>query len=162
MQFKPKGMLSLIWVLASAGVVISPLYLKWPFRTALFPLVIGSVVFVMALTETLLCFLGKEAPPENDLMVDSHLSEAADSALTGRRAFQAFAWVFAFVLLVVVVGFNLAVPLFVLLFLKLQGKEGWSLSLILTGLAWGFFFTLFIRVLHTPFPEGLLFRGLNL
>ena len=162
MKFRPNGLLSLIWMFISAGIVITALSLNWPFRTALFPVIIGSAVFVMATTETLLCFFGKEVSPVNNLSVDSELIGITDQALASKRTFQAFTWIIGFVALVIFFGFNIAIPLFVLLFLKLQGKEGWCISLILTGLAWGFFFGLFIRILHTPFPEGWLFSVLNI
>ena len=48
-------------------------------------------------------------------------------------------------------------PLFVFLYLKLAGKEGWVLSLSMTALSWLTMEGLFNRLLHLPFPEGWLF-----
>lgn len=40
------------------------------------------------------------------------------------------------------------------LYLKLQGGEGWLLSIVITAVAWGAFYGLFDRLLHLPFPAG--------
>jgi len=47
--------------------------------------------------------------------------------------------------------------------MKFQGKESWGLSLVLTVIAFVFYYALFVKVLNLPFPEGLLqsWFGLN-
>ena len=60
MRLKGRTLLSASWLVISAGVVITALNQNWPFRTALFPVIIGSAVFIMATAETLLSFIGKE------------------------------------------------------------------------------------------------------
>jgi hypothetical protein len=60
-------------------------------------------------------------------------------------------------------GLFFTIPLFVLLYLKLEAKEGWLLSLSLTAGAMLFLIGLFDQVLRThwllpmiPWPEALL------
>jgi hypothetical protein len=47
----------------------------------------------------------------------------------------------------------------VLLYLELQGGEGWVLSIVMTLAVWGLFYGLFDRLLHLPFPAGRIFSA---
>jgi hypothetical protein len=49
-----------------------------------------------------------------------------------------------------------AVPLFMLFYLKLQSAVDWFRSLLLTVITWGFFYFVFQRLIHLPFESGLL------
>jgi hypothetical protein len=73
-----------------------------------------------------------------------------------------FAWLFGFFVAVLLVGFSIAIPLMMFTYMKFQGKESWVLSLVLTGIAFIFYYALFVRVLNLPFPEGLLLPWLGL
>jgi hypothetical protein len=46
--------------------------------------------------------------------------------------------------------------------LKVQAKERWVISLLLTGLALFFFLGLFVWLLKTPFSEGWIFEVLKI
>lgn len=72
----------------------------------------------------------------------------------GRRIGVAVAWMLGFFAAIALLGFPIAVPLFLFLYLKLQGGEGWLLSIVITAVAWGAFYGLFDRLLHLPFPAG--------
>jgi hypothetical protein len=54
-----------------------------------------------------------------------------------------------------------AVPLFMFLYLKPHSKEGWGISLVLTGFAWAVFYGLFIKLLNVPFGQGWVQMGLK-
>jgi hypothetical protein len=76
-----------------------------------------------------------------------------------RRTLLVFAWMGSFIALVLLVGFPIAVPLFVFSYLALESGEGWALSVGLAAAAWGFFHLVFERLLHFPFEAGLLLQG---
>ena len=57
------------------------------------------------------------------------------------------------------VGFQIAVPLLVFLYLRLQGKESWLFTLVFTAAVWACFYGLFDLLLHLHFPDGWLFSG---
>ena len=67
---------------------------------------------------------------------------------------MAVAWIVGFFAAIVLFGFTLAVPLFVFLYLRLQANEGWVISAVFTAAVWTFFYGLFDRLLHLPFPAG--------
>lgn len=118
--------------------------MAWPFKAALFPLVLGIPLAVLALIQLIL-----------DLRGAGQAAEPAANA-SGRRTAGVFAWMAAFIVLVMLAGFPVAVPLFVFSYLVMQSAAGWGLSIALTAAAWGVFHVLFERVLHFPFEAGLI------
>jgi hypothetical protein len=116
--------------------------LRWPPKAALFPLTMGIPLLILALAQS---FLELRDPP----------SDPAGSG-TGRRVLTVFAWMGAFILLVLLAGFPIAVPLFVFSYLAIASREGWGISVVLAAAAWGLFHLLFERLLHFPFDAGLI------
>lgn len=144
--------------LAAALVGLYTLYasLHWPFRTGLFPRVIGVPLLLLALAEMALSAFGTEKE-EKGHAVDFELTTDVDPAIARKRTLAIFSWILGFLALIPLVGFPVAVPLFVFLYLKLAGKEGWVLTLVLTAVSWLFMAGLFDRLLHLPFPQGWIF-----
>ena len=126
----------------------------WPWKAALFPLVIGVPLFAMALAEALWVLFGSTPAPTEGVEL------AAEAP--GRAVLVGGAWMLAFFAAILLLGFPIAVPLFVFLYLKLQGGEGWLMSVVITAAVWGVFYGLFDALLHLPFPSGLLLDWLGL
>jgi uncharacterized membrane protein YGL010W len=134
-------------VLFSAGLAAVAAYavyaaLRWPPKAALFPLVMGIPLLVLAAAQVILELRAAAAP--------------AEPADTGGRVLAVFAWMVGFIALVLFGGFAAAVPIFVFLYLRLDSREGWLLSGVLAAAAWGFFHLVFQRLLHFPFEAGLI------
>jgi len=146
-------MLCLAVAAASAYALYASLY--WPFRTALFPRVIGIPLFFLAMAEMALSLRPSEKK-EPGQAIDFQFTTDIDPALARRRTVMIFSWILGFLLLILLVGFPLAVPLFVFLYLKVAG-EGWLLSGVMTALSWLFMEGLFDWLLHLPFAQGWLF-----
>ena len=142
----------LIMLVSGYGVVTA---WDWPSKAALFPLAIGIPLFCMAAAEAAWVLLG--AREKQATAMDFHVSTEKGSL---RRAAVAAGWMLGFFAAIVLLGFPLAVPLFVFLYLRLQGGEGWLLSIAMTLSVWGIFYGLFDRLLHLPFPAGWLFTWL--
>ena len=62
----------------------------------------------------------------------------------------------AFIALVVLAGFPIAVPPFVFFYLVAESREKLGVSLVFAAAAWGDFHLLFERLLHFPFEAGLI------
>ena len=140
-----------IWALAATR--------DWRLQTALYPRVIGVPLVILAAIEVVLSLRGKEE--EQRQAVDTALSDSVPADIAARRTAVAFAWLLGFFLTIVLVGFPVAVPLFVLAFLRVQGRESWMLSVVLAAGAWLAFYLVFNKVLHLPFTEGLLWQVLR-
>jgi hypothetical protein len=130
--------------------------LHWPFKTALFPRVIGTPLLILAAVEMALSALGAEKRREGNA-IDFQFTTDVDPEVAQRRTWMIVGWILGFFASILVFGFLLAVPLFVFLYLKVVGKEGWILTLSLTAVSWLFMEGLFDRLLHLPFPPGWIF-----
>jgi hypothetical protein len=133
---------------------------KWPLTTALFPIVIGTFVFFITVTELLLTFFEKE-DTEKESTLDVEFSENIDKSLAVRRTLLAFGWIFGFFLLILLFGFIYAVPLFCFFCTKIFGGEKWGISIVMAISTWGFFYGLFVWLLHTMFQDGLIIMWLE-
>ena len=89
---------------------------------------------------------GKDLPPE----------------VVRQRTITMFSWLFGFFFAIWLVGYPIAIPLLVFSYLKFQSGESWTLTIVLTTIAFIFFWTLFVRLLNLPFPEGWLITQLGL
>ncbi len=151
MKFSGRAWMSLAIMGVAAGVVISGL--GWPFKAALFPVVVGVPLLILSTIQFLKsAFFAKE--PIKEATVDFKLSEMEDKALEKKRTITISLWIFGFFFLVLLIGFPIAVPLFMFLYLKLHGKEKWTTSLLLTFVAWASFYGLFVKFCDIPFMPG--------
>ena len=160
MRYRGKHLMNLCLMVIAVGVIITAM--KWPFRTAFFPLMVSIFLFFGAMADLLLNLFGSKEAATKQGVVDFQLSEDIDPALATRRTLLSFAWIIGFFFLILLFGFIIAVPLMVFLFLKVQAKEKWGISLLLTGLALLFFYGLFVWLLDTPFSEGWIYEGLKM
>ena len=126
----------------------------WPFKAKLFPMAIAITVLCLAAAEVAWALLGSR-PAER--ATDFQISTGVPRELAVRRALTVIGWMAGLFALIALVGFPWAVPAFVLLYLKVQGREGWRLSIGFSALVWGFFYGLFVKLLNLPFPAGWLF-----
>ncbi len=162
MNITGRTWLALALIAISVGMFINAL--QWPKSAALFPLTISVFVFVLAALEVYLgLFLKKDAKESTTIDFKIVTAEEVDiDAATARKRITGISvWIFIFFLLIVLVGFPVAVPLYFILFLKLYAKEKWVSIIVLTAIAWAFFYGLFIWLLHTPFDDGWIMDGLR-
>jgi hypothetical protein len=139
-------------IMSVSGYAVAAAW-SWPWKASLFPLVIGIPVFCLAAVEVLWVLLGRtERGEAKDFQVSRELPEKE----VLKRSAGASGWILGFFAAIVLLGFPLAVPLFVFLYLKLQAKEGWLFSAVFTAAVWAFFYGLFDRLLHLPFAAGWL------
>jgi putative tricarboxylic transport membrane protein len=123
------------------------------YRAGLFPWVIGTPTLLLALFQLAKDIKGHRkitAPP-----VEGRVEISAD--VESRRTWAILGWIVGFFVVIWLLGFSYAVPLTLLLYLKLAGKEKWPITVIVTLCTWVSFYLLFERMLSVPFPDGLLF-----
>ncbi|MGH7845958.1 MAG: tripartite tricarboxylate transporter permease, partial [Candidatus Binatia bacterium] len=127
------------------------------FRAGLFPWAIGSSVLVLAVLQFGMDLSGKTKISGSEGAIGADLAKD----VVYRRSAAIIGWIFGFFVAIWLLGFSLAIPVATFLYLKIAGREKWPLAVALTLLAWGFFFVLFERALHIPFPEGQIFVWLK-
>ena len=128
---------------------------NFDFHSGLFPWTIGISLFVLAMIQLGVDLLGKKlgASAAGSAQARSEVPKRLARLRTARIC----AWNFGYCLGVWLFGFSLAIPLITFLYLKADAREKWWISIVLTFAAWAFFYALFDRFLHVPFPTGKLF-----
>lgn len=142
----------------------------WPIKTALYPRAVGIPLLLLAAAESFLSLRHEEdaaapaslsaAKTSKEIMEVVFAAEVPEPEARRRTALTVI-WLVGFLLAVFLVGFPRAIPLFVFAYLKGAGREGWVPSLLLTIVAWAIFQVLFVRLLHLPFADGLLWGMLS-
>jgi ABC-type sugar transport system permease subunit len=161
-KFSGEHIMTLCFAVISVGVIVSAL--RWPFKTALFPVIIGSCALILSLAELSMSVYettGGRTKKKGQEAMDFKLSEDIPPAVAKRRTWTAFGWIIGFFFLIVLFGFIIGIPLYVFLYIKFHGREKWLISILMTVGSWFFFWGLFIWLLDTPMPEGLVFRALH-
>lgn len=158
-KFSGNNLMNLFMIAVSGAVILTAR--DWPFRAALFPMILGIAGTILAAVELLLSLFRADEGKKKQATVDFSPSGNADKALERSRTLSISLWIVLFSLLIFLLGLPLAVPLFVFSYLKFQGKEGWGITIVMTVSCWLFFYGLFIKLLHTSFEEGYLLTVLN-
>jgi hypothetical protein len=160
MKIRPQVLLGLILVVFFAVFVYSAK--DWRLQARLYPWAIGIPMLVLALAQVVLDLKGIGARKSgNEAPVDLRFAERADPVAARRRTINIFAWIIGYIVAIWLLGYFYSVPLLVFLYLKVQSRESWTLSIALTAAAWLCFWGLFDRLLHLPFPEGALLTWLG-
>jgi Tripartite tricarboxylate transporter TctB family len=161
MKLRPQAILSI--VIALFFIVFAYQAKDWKLQARLYPWAIGIPMLILAIVQVVLDLKGVASKQTaSEAPVDVQLAERTDPALARRRTINIFSWLVGYLLAVWLLGFSYCVPLIVFLYLKVQSRESWPLTIALTMVAWIFFYGLFDRLLHLPFPDGEIFVWLGL
>jgi hypothetical protein len=158
MKFKPSLLFDLAVIVFFAVFVYEAR--DWRLQARLYPWAVGIPMLALAVAHLIWELRGGAATATGGpaaVPVDVQFTHGADAATARRRAISIFCWIFGFFAAIWLLGFNVAVPLFVFLYLKVQSRESWVLSSALTAAAWLVFWGLFVWLLRLPFPDGAVF-----
>jgi hypothetical protein len=135
----------------------------WRLQARLYPYAIGIPMLILAIVQVILDLKGVKAKQSSDATpMDFQFTKDVDPIVAKKRAIIMFAWLIAFFFLIWLVGFPIGIAVMMFTYLKFQGRESWKLSILLTVIAWLCFWGLFVRLLHLPFPDGLVFTWLGI
>jgi uncharacterized membrane protein YuzA (DUF378 family) len=158
-----KGKWNLVFPVFFAFVFVAALLGTWHWTiwTKLAPVIIGSIGLLAVMIEIAVSVGRGRKKVTNDeakkgLAYTDTKYEDMEFSLNLRRGVRFFIWVLGFFMGIVFMGFHITVPLFTFLYLKVEGKSSWRLSISL-GLAFLIFLVLvFDWLLHVPWTEPLL------
>ena len=135
----------------------------WRMQARLYPWAIGFPMLVLAIVQVILELKGVKPKQSSDATpMDYQFSKVTDPVLARKRTLTMFSWLVGFFFAIWLLGFPIAIALMMFTYLKFQGQESWVLSITLTIIAWLFFYGLFVRLLHLPFPDGLIITWLGI
>jgi hypothetical protein len=124
------------------------------FRAGLFPWVIGIPTLILALCQLVKDLLGREKAKKP--LADWEVAADVPREVAIRRTVSIIIWSIGFFLAIWLLGFSYSIPVSMLLYLRLAGREKWPMALAVTFFTWLFVYGLFERALSIPFPDGLL------
>ena len=135
----------------------------WRLQARLYPLAIGIPMIALAVINIVQELRGrKKEEASNNTPVDFQLTQTVEPAVAVRRTLNMLSWIVGFLAGIWVLGFSITIAGMTFGFLKIQNKEGWRMSLVLTASAWLVYYVVFERTLLLPFPEGQVFLWLGI
>lgn len=160
LKVRPQAIFSVCFVIFFAVFVYQAQ--DWRMQARLYPWAIGIPMLLLAVIQVILDLKGVERKQKDDAVpVDFQFAQTVDAAVARKRTLNIFGWLFGFLIGIWLLGFTITIPLMVFGYLRIQSGEKWWLSVTLTVLAWFFFWTLFVRVLNLPFPDGVIVSWLQ-
>ena len=136
---------------------------EWRLQARLYPWAIGIPMIVLAAINIVQELRGpKKEEASNNTPVDFQLTQTVEPAVAVRRTLNMLSWIVGFLAGIWVLGFSITIAGMTFGFLKIQNKEGWRMSLVLTASAWLVYYVVFERTLLLPFPEGQVFLWLGI
>lgn len=143
-----------IFLLVVAGYAVFSAS-HWSFKTGFFPLVLAIPLIILTVVHLILEFFGASEKASGPAVEAEFTTEVAPE-VARRRVIETFSWIAGFIVLVFLLGFPHAVPLFMIAYLTMQSHVGWLQSVTLTAGAWGLFYFLFQRLLNLQFEAGVI------
>ena len=160
MKVRPQAIFSFLFLIFF--IVFAYMAKDWRLQARLYPWVIGIPMVILALVQVILDLKGVERKQQDAAPVDFQFAQATlEPGVAKRRAITMFAWFFGFFFGIWLIGFSLTIPLMVFGYMYIQSKEKLWLTLTLTAIAWLFFWSLFVKLLTLPFPDGMIFTWLG-
>src|SRR5262245_2881478 len=153
MHKKGNLLFSIFLILVAGYAALSASH--WSFKTGFFPLAVSIPLLVLVILNLVLEFVSGTEKASGPA-VEAEFTKDVAPEVARRRVIETFSWIAGFIVLVFLLGFPVAVPLFLLAYLAIQSQVGWMLSLSLTAMTWGFFYFLFQRLLHLQFEAGMI------
>ncbi len=143
-------------VLLAAAVVTA---WQWPFATGLFPLTIAVPVLAVAAAQLArdAFFKGEADDGEpRERIRDIEVDRSVPTPMVIQRAGAFYLCALGFLAAILLIGFKLSVPLFMVFYFRRFSGAGWTVTLVLTGLLTGLVLGLFDAILHVGWPDNLL------
>jgi hypothetical protein len=155
--FKPADLMYVFFI----GVALYMLTTAqaWQFMARIGPTAVaGTLIFAgtISLANKLFFTSGGQAHGAIHMDVGSDHDEALSNQVTLARAGRFLGWLLAFLACTSVIGLIPTVPLLIVAFMRVEGRESWRISLILAICVTAFLYGVFDQVLHVPWPSSLL------
>ena len=150
-----RGIEQILFTSFIALVLLASLFVAkdWPIRASIIILLLGGVGVILAGVQLAADFKAlrsqgsKIARPTFEVQAIEH---------EGRwGSLEIWAWLWGLFFAIHLIGFPIALPLFVLLYVKLYGGS-WLTTVILTAVTWGFLYGIYDYLLSVPWPKPWL------
>ena len=159
-KLNPSFWLSLVFLAVIAvGVVTAA---GWRWDTRLFPWVVGIPALVLALWQLVIDFRSHRSEDEPEKatgteVMDVPVDRSIPPDVIMQRTLRAMAWIGGFVFGIWLLGFLLAIPLFVFFYLRKEARAAISTALVLSACTVLFIWAVFDLLMNLAWPAPALF-----
>jgi hypothetical protein len=127
----------------------------WPIRASILILLLGGIGIILAMIQLVLDVKNLRTDDQTE---ERPTFETIAVEHQGRwGTLEIWAWLLGLFLAIQLIGFPVALPLFVFLYVKLYGGS-WPTAVLLAAGTWGFLVGVFDEVLNVHWPEPWLGR----
>ena len=133
-------------------VMLAALFIAkdWPIRASIIILLLGSIGVVLALAQLRLDLRAARAEDSKILLPTFEVQAIEHQGRWG--SLEIWAWLWGLFFAIHLIGFPIALPLFVFLYAKLYGSS-WLTAILLTAITWGFLHGVYDNLLSVPWPQ---------
>jgi TctA family transporter len=134
---------------------------QWIFMARIGPTVVASILIAagtISLANKVFFTSARAAQAQGGIHMDvgGDYDGAVPENVATRRAMAFLGWLLGFLACTSVIGLIPTVPLFIVAFMRVEGRESWRTSTILAICVTAFLYGIFDQVLHIPWPSSLL------
>ena len=97
-----------------------------------------------------------EGPSKKELVIDVASDTTTASSVVYSQGLRYLCWILALYAGIYVIGFKMSVPLYFVLFMKVEGQAPWRVIVLVTGFSLYIIFFHFQKLLGVYWPESLL------
>ena len=134
---------------------------SWPYIAKLMPVYVAAIPgLILVVVQLARDAFGKAPAAETtggSIDTDEVSNVQLESNVEVRRTLLFFGWFIGGALAIWLLGIVIALPVLVLLYTLIEGRERWTTSLVMTACTYLLIWGLFEYMLETRWPAGLLF-----
>jgi hypothetical protein len=133
-------------------VMVAALFVAkdWPIRASIIIILLGSIGVLLALLQLRLDLKAARAEDTKILRPTFEVQAIEHQGRWG--SLEIWAWLWGLFFAIHLIGFPIALPLFVFLYVKLYGGS-WLTAVLLTAITWGFLYGIYDNLLTVPWPK---------
>jgi hypothetical protein len=134
---------------------------SWPYIAKLMPVYVAAIPgLILVVAQLARDAFGRAPAAETgggSIDMDEVYNTQLESKVEVRRTLLFFAWFIGGAVGIWLLGIVVALPVLVLLYTLIEGKESWTTSLVMTACTYLLIWGLFEYMLETRWPAGLVF-----
>lgn len=157
-KVRPEALLTLFFLLVFLAAIA--IGWEWPFIAKLMPVYVvaipGVVLASVELYRLLTAWEERKGKAARGIEMDEAFMGGLERRTEITRTLSFFAWFIGGALAVWLLGIVVGLPLLVFLYTLVEGREKWSVCLLMSACAFAFLWGLFDYLLEMRWPPGLL------
>jgi len=133
-------------------VMVAALFVAkdWPIRASIIIIFLGSIGIILVSLQLRLDLKTARAVDTKILRPTFEVQAIEHQGRWG--SLEIWAWLWGLFFAIHLIGFPIALPMFVFLYVKLYGGS-WLTAVLLTAITWGFLYGVYDNLLSVPWPK---------